>query len=195
MTVKAFTDCTQQYILFRRAWSVSSPWFKVVVAAEILLGAAALALALLGSDGLVLRLFFAAAAGLLAWQAISTARGWDTRNYLRKARAHELSPEDAERELAVSFDDKGCTLRAVEGTLPGQEVEERFLFSYDQVTGLFRSEEYLLAACKSSSSVCVPLASLCGGTEEAFLAFLEAQCKRRIRFFALNTAALQALLK
>ena len=54
-----------------------------------------------------------------------------------RAEAARRPPEEAEKELVVSFDEEGCTLRAPGSTLPGQDVEERHLFSYGQVTGLF----------------------------------------------------------
>ena len=95
----------------------------------------------------------------------------------------------------MSFDEEGCTLRAPGSTLPGQDAEERRLFSYGQVTGLFRSESYFLTACDKASSLCFPLAGLTGGTPEELTAFLEEKCGRKAMRYALETEHMQALLR
>ena len=126
---------------------------------------------------------------------MSTVQGSDTRNYIKKARAQTLPPEEAEKELVVSFDEEGCTLQAPGSTLPSQDVEERNLFSYNQVTGLYRSESYCLVACDKASSICFPLVGLTGGTPEELVAFLEERCGRKAVRYALETEKFQALLQ
>ena len=93
------------------------------------------------------------------------------------------------------FDEDGCLLRAPGTTLPGRDVEEQRLFSYDQVSGLFRSERHLLAASKGAASICLPLEGLEGGSGEGLAAFLEARCGRKTQYYALDTDAFRALLR
>lgn len=195
MTGATFQTCTEQYILFRRAREIAGGSFRLVVLAEAVVAVAALALAVFQQGDTVARIFFLFAAALLIWRAVSKVRGSDTRSYIKKARAHTLPPEEAEKELVVSFDEEGCTLRAPGSTLPGQDVEERRLFSYSQVTGLFRSESYFLTACDKASSICFPLFGLNGGTPEELTAFLEEQCGRKTMHYALETEKMQAFLR
>ena len=189
MTGKTFNACTEQYILFRRAREIAGGSFKIVVLAELVVAVVALILAV------TQRIFFLFAAALLVWRAVSKVQGSDTRNYIKKARAQTLPPEEAEKELVVSFDEEGCTLRAPGSTLPGQDVEERNLFSYNQVTGLYRSESYCLVACDKAASICFPLVGLTGGTPEELTAFLEERCGRKAARYELETEKFQALLR
>ena len=195
MTGKVFSDCTQQYILFRRARDLAGAGFKAVVLLEAAAAAAALVLAVTQQGSLPMRIFYLLAAVFLAWQAVGKLLGRDTRAYLRRARAQPLSPEDAAKVLEVVFDEDGCLLRAPGTTLPGRDVEEQRLFSYDQVSGLFRSERHLLAASKGAASICLPLEGLEGGSEEELTAFLEARCGRKTQYYALDTDAFRALLR
>ena len=195
MTGKTFQTCTEQYILFRRAREIAGGSFKVVVLVEVIVAVAALVLAVVQQGSMATRIFFLFAAALLIWRAVSKVQGRDTRGYIKKARTQTLPPEDAEKELVVSFDEEGCTLRAPGSTLPGQDVEERHLFSYGQVTGLFRSESYFLTACDKASSICFPLAGLTGGTPEELTAFLEEQCGRKTMHYALETEKMHAFLR
>ena len=196
MTGETFNACTEQYVLFRRAREIAGGTFRIVVLVELAAAVAALVLAVTQQEsGWLPRGFFLLAAGLLSWQAVRKVRGTDTRSYIKKARAQVLPPEEAEKELEVSFDEEGCTLRAPGSTLPGQDVEERRLFSYGQVSGLFRSESYFLVACDKASSICFPLAGLTGGTAEELTSFLETQCGRKAMHYALETEKFQALLR
>ena len=195
MTGKTFQTCTEQYILFRRAREIAGGSFKLVVLVEVIVAVAALVLAVVQQGSMATRIFFLFAAALLIWRAVSKVQGRDTRGYIKKARTQTLPPEEAEKELVVSFDEEGCTLRAPGSTLPGQDVEERHLFSYGQVTGLFRSESYFLTACDKASSLCFPLAGLTGGTPEELTAFLEEKCGRKAMRYALETEHMQALLR
>ncbi|MGN8968821.1 hypothetical protein [Intestinimonas sp. HCP28S3_D6] len=195
MTGKTFNACTEQYILFRRAREIAGGSFKIVVLAELVVAVVALILAVTQQNGLGTRLFFLFAAVLLIWRAVSKVQGSDTRNYIKKARTQTLPPEEAEKELVVSFDEEGCTLRALGSTLPGQDVEERDLFYYNQVTGLYRSESYCLVACDKAASICFPLVGLTGGTPEELTAFLEEQCGRKAARYELETEKFQALLR
>lgn len=195
MTGKTFQTCTEQYILFRRAREIAGGSFKLVVLVEVIVAVAALVLAVVQQGSMATRIFFLFAAALLIWRAVSKVQGRDTRGYIKKARTQTLPPEEAEKELVVSFDEEGCTLRAPGSTLPGQDVEERRLFSYGQVTGLFRSESYFLTACDKASSLCFPLAGLTGGTPEELTAFLEEKCGRKAMRYALETEHMRALLR
>lgn len=195
MTGKTFQTCTEQYILFRRAREIAGGSFKLVVLVEVIVAVAALVLAVVQQGSMATRIFFLFAAALLIWRAVSKVQGRDTRGYIKKARTQTLPPEEAEKELMVSFDEEGCTLRAPGSTLPGQDVEERRLFSYGQVTGLFRSESYFLTACDKASSLCFPLAGLTGGTPEELTAFLEEKCGRKAMRYALETEHMRALLR
>ena len=195
MTGKTFQTCTEQYILFRRAREIAGGSFKLVGLVEVIVAVAALVLAVVQQGSMATRIFFLFAAALLIWRAVSKVQGRDTRGYIKKARTQTLPPEDAEKELVVSFDEEGCTLRAPGSTLPGQDVEERHLFSYGQVTGLFRSESYFLTACDKASSICFPLAGLTGGTPEELTAFLEEQCGRKTMHYALETEKMHAFLR
>ena len=194
MTGAAFHACTEQYILFRRAREIAGGRYRLVVLAQVVVAAAALVLAVTQRESLWTRIFFLFAAALLLWRTVSKVQGRDTRSYIQKVRAHPLPKEEAEKELTASFDEEGCTLRAVEGTLPGQAVGERQLFLYSQVSGLFRSEYYFLAACDRASSICLPLKGLTGGTPEELTAFLEEKCGRKTVRYALETERYQALL-
>lgn len=195
MTGETFNACTEQYILFRRAREIAGGSFKLVVLVEAVAAVAALILAVFQQGGVASRIFFLFAAALLIWRAVSKVQGSDTRNYIKKARAQTLPPEEAEKELVVSFDEEGCTLQAPGSTLPGQDVEERNLFSYNQVTGLYRSESYCLVACDKASSICFPLVGLTGGTPEELVAFLAERCGRKAARYALETEKFQALLR
>ena len=195
MTGEAFNACTEQYILFRRAREIAGGSFRAVVLVEFVVAAAALVLAVTQQGSWGPRLFFLLAAVLLIWRAVSKIQGRDTRSYIRKARSQPLPPEEAAKELVVVFDEEGCTLWAPGSTLPGQDVEERHLFSYDQVGGLFRSESYLLAACDKAASICFPLTGLTGGTPEELTAFLEERCGRKAVRYALESEKFQALLR
>lgn len=195
MTGETFHACTQQYILFRRAREMASGRFRLVLLGEVVVAVAALALAVTQREEGIVWIFFLLAAGVILCHAVQKLLGWDTRAYIRKARAQTLPPEEAKKELVVSFDEEGCTLRALGTTLPGQDVEERHLFSYDQVSGLFRSESYLLAACDKAASICFPLTGLTGGTPEELTAFLEERCGRKAARYALETEKFQALLR
>ena len=195
MTGKTFQTCTEQYILFRRAREIAGGSFKLVVLVEVIVAVAALVLAVVQQGSMATRIFFLFAAALLIWRAVSKVQGRDTRGYIKKARTQTLPPEEAEKELMVSFDEEGCTLRAPGSTLPGQDAEERRLFSYSQVTGLFRSESYFLTACDKASSICFPLAGLTGGTPEELTAFLEEQCGRKTMHYALETEKMHAFLR
>ena len=195
MTGKTFQTCTEQYILFRRAREIAGGSFKLVVLVEVIVAVAALVLAVVQQGSMATRIFFLFAAALLIWRAVSKVQGRDTRGYIKKARTQTLPPEEAEKELVVSFDEEGCTLRAPGSTLPGQDAEERRLFSYSQVTGLFRSESYFLTACDKASSICFPLAGLTGGTPEELTAFLEEQCGRKTMHYALETEKMHAFLR
>lgn len=195
MTGETFNACTEQYILFRRAREMAGGSFRVVVLVEFAVAAAALVLAVTQQGSWGPRIFFLCAAALLIWRAVSKVQGRDTRSYIKKARSHILPPEEAAKELVVSFDEEGCTLRAPGSTLPGQDVGERHLFSYDQVGGLFRSESYLLAACDKAASICFPLTGLTGGTPEELTAFLEERCGRKAVRYALESEKFQALLR
>ena len=195
MTGKTFQTCTEQYILFRRAREIAGGSFKLVVLVEVIVAVAALVLAVVQQGSMATRIFFLFAAALLIWRAVSKVQGRDTRGYIKKARTQTLPPEEAEKELMVSFDEEGCTLRAPGSTLPGQDAEERHLFSYGQVTGLFRSESYFLTACDKASSLCFPLAGLTGGTPEELTAFLEEKCGRKAMRYALETEHMRALLR
>ncbi|MCC2258122.1 hypothetical protein AAAT94_08225 [Intestinimonas aquisgranensis] len=195
MTGETFNACTEQYILFRRAREIAGGSFKLVVLVEAVAAVAALILAVFQQGGVASRIFFLFAAALLIWRAVSKVQGSDTRNYIKKARAQTLPPEEAEKELVVSFDEEGCTLQAPGSTLPSQDVEERNLFSYNQVTGLYRSESYCLVACDKASSICFPLVGLTGGTPEELVAFLEERCGRKAVRYALETEKFQALLQ
>lgn len=195
MTGKTFQTCTEQYILFRRAREIAGGSFKLVVLVEVIVAVAALVLAVVQQGSVATRIFFLFAAALLIWRAVSKVQGRDTRGYIKKARTQTLPPEEAEKELVVSFDEEGCTLRAPGSTLPGQDAEERRLFSYGQVTGLFRSESYFLTACDKASSLCFPLTGLTGGTPEELTAFLEEKCGRKAMRYALETEHMQALLR
>lgn len=194
-TGETFNACTEQYILFRRAREIAGGSFKLVVLVEAVAAVAALILAVFQQGGVASRIFFLFAAALLIWRAVSKVQGSDTRNYIKKARAQTLPPEEAEKELVVSFDEEGCTLQAPGSTLPSQDVEERNLFSYNQVTGLYRSESYCLVACDKASSICFPLVGLTGGTPEELVAFLEERCGRKAVRYALETEKFRALLR
>ena len=194
MTGEAFNACTEQYILFRRAREIAGGGFKVVVLVEAVAAIAAVLLAVSQQEGLLTRVFFLLAAIFLVWRAVSKVQGRDTRSYIQRARAQKLSPEDGKKELVASFEEDGCVLKAPGDTLPGQDVEERRLFSYGQVSGLFRSESYFLAACDKASSICFPLAGLTGGTPEELTAFLEERCQRKAVFYPLETEKFQTFL-
>lgn len=195
MTGATFQSCTEQYILFRRAREVAGTGFKIVVLIEAVAAVSAVLLAVSQQEAPLTRILFFLAAVFLAWRAVSKVQGRDTRSYIQRARAQKISPEDGAKELVVSFDEEGCTLGTAGGTLPGQDVEERKLFSYDQVSGLFRSESYFLAACDKASSICFPLAGLTGGTPEELTAFLEERCQRKAVFYPLETEKFQTFLR
>lgn len=191
-TCERFHGYTEQYLLFRRAQEVRRPAFRVILGAEAAVAAAAVAMAVLGRG---FPWLYLAAAAVIIWSMTRSLQGADTRNYIRRARQNRLSPEDAAKEMVISFDETGCTLSAPGNSLPGGDAEERRLFSYGQVSGLFVSEDYLLVASKEAGSVCFAKADLTVGAPEELIAFLERSCGRQAAVYRLNTARLQALLR
>lgn len=194
-TGERFARCTEQYFLFRRVQELRSMTFKVTVGVEAALGVASLVFVVLERKVPLMMGFFLLAAVVLAWHVTGELQGKDTRNFIQKARQQKLTPEDAAKELVVSFDDQGCTLSAPGTTLPGKDVESQKLFDYAAVGGLFVAEEYMLVASKKAGSVCFPTAGLAEGTAADLTAFLEQRCNRKAVVCQLNTEKLQALLK
>lgn len=194
-TGERFAHCTEQYFLFRRVQELRSLTFKVTVGVEAALCAASMVFAVLERGVPWMLAFFLAAAAILAWHVTGEICGRDTRNFIRKARQQKLTPEDAAKELIISFDDRGCTLSAPGTTLPGKDVEAQKLFDYASVGGLFVAEEYMLVASKKAGSVCFPIAGLVAGTAAELTAFLERRCDRKAVICRLNTEKLRALLR
>ena len=190
-----FSRCTEQFFLFRRAQERASLFFKIKVGGPLMLAAAAVVLAVTqdwsGPAGLLLVL----AAAVLVWYAAGQLQGRSTRAFIRTARSHPVAPEDADTELLLEFDQEGCTLRAPDSLLPGSDQEERQLFSYGDVSGLFVSEDYVLLGSKTAGGACFAKADLTRGTPEALIAFLEEKCGRKAIYHPLNTKHMQALLK
>ena len=194
-TGERFNRCTEQFILFRRAQEVSSPFFKIKVGGPLVLAVAAVVVTLVQQQWDVTGLFMIVAAAILVWYAVNQLQGRSTRTYIRNARRHPLSQEDAEKELLLDFDEEGCTFRAPGSTLPGSDQEERRLFAYGDISGIFVSEDYLLLGSKTAGSVCFAKADLVQGTAEELTAFLEEKCGQKSVHYDLNTENMQALLK
>ena len=194
-TGERFNRCTEQFILFRRAQEVSSPFFKIKVGGPLVLAVAAVAVTLVQQQWDVTGLFMIVAAAILVWYAVNQLQGRSTRAFIRTARSHPVAPEDADTELLLEFDQEGCTLRAPDSLLPGSDQEERRLFSYGDVSGLFVSEDYVLLGSKTAGGACFAKADLVQGTPEELLAFLEESCGRRAVYYALDTPRMQAFLK
>ena len=194
-TGKVFSSWTDQYCLFRRAREVQGRSFRLAVAGEAIVAAAAFVLALWGRQSPAQLLFFFGGSLLITWHVTGKIQGRDTKKFIKKAREQVLSPEDAAKKLVVSFDEEGCTLSAPGTTLPNQEVESRRLVEYPEVGGLFVSEDYMLVACKKAVSVCFAKSCLTGGSPQAFQDFLEEKCGRPWVSYTLKTKALQAMLR
>ena len=194
-TGERFNRCTEQFILFRRAQEVSGTFFKLKTGGPLLLAAAAVGVTAAQGQWDITGLFMLVAAAVLVWYAVSQLLGTGTKTYIRNARKHPLPPEEREKVLCLDFDEEGCTFRAPGSTLPGSDQEERRLFSYGEVSGLFTSEDYVLVGSRTAGSVCFPKADLVQGTPEELLAFLEESCGRRAVYYALDTPRMQAFLK
>lgn len=194
-TGERFNRCTDQYFLFRRVRELHSITFKATVGVELALIAVCLVFAVLEHRLLWMLAFFLVATAVLIWHVIGEFQGRDTRNFIQKARKQPLSPQEAAKELVITFDEQGCTFAAPGSTLPGREVESTKLFDYGQVGGLFVSEDYMLVASQKAGSVCFAKADLAEGTAEELTAFLEDKCGRKAMVCRFNTEKLQALLK
>ena len=194
-TGERFNRCTDQYFLFRRVRETRGLTFKVTVGVELALLCACVVFAVLERRILWMLAFFLVAAVVLLWHVAGELQGRDTRNFILKARKQVLSPEEAAKELVITFDDEGCTFSAPGSTLPGRDVETQKLFTYAEVGDLFVSEDYMLVASQKAGSVCFAKADLTEGTAEELTAFLEEKCGRKAMVCQFDTDRLQALLK
>ena len=70
-TGERFNRCTEQFILFRRAQEVSSPFFKIKVGGPLVLAVAAVAVTLVQQQWDVTGLFMIVAAAILVWYAVN----------------------------------------------------------------------------------------------------------------------------
>ena len=190
-----FSRCTEQFFLFRRAQERASLFFKIFVVERHVHPRDLHAFPARRSSGRPAGLLLVLAAAVLVWYAAGQLQGRSTRAFIRTARSHPVAPEDADTELLLEFDQEGCTLRAPDSLLPGSDQEERRLFSYGDVSGLFVSEDYVLLGSKTAGGACFAKADLTQGTPEALIAFLEEKCGRKAIYHPLNTKHMQALLK